>query len=82
MESVWDLQEVKRMMNRAKSAKNANYVHHMRRMNKMSKVEIEIPDDRWFRGERDFRPQYKQLCVVIHKYGDQTPWIYQYRKAD
>ena len=42
----------------------------------MSKVEIEIPDDRWFRGEWDFRPQDKQLCVVIHKYGDQTPWIY------
>lgn len=48
----------------------------------MSKVQIEIPDDRWFRGELDFRPQDKQLCVVIHKYGDQTPWIHQYRKAD
>lgn len=48
----------------------------------MSKVEIEIPDDRWFRGERDFRPKDKQLCVVIHKYGGQTPQIYQYRKAD
>ena len=31
----------------------------------MSKVQIEIPDDRWFRGEWDFRPQDKQLCVVI-----------------
>ena len=31
----------------------------------MSKVQIEIPDDRWFRGELDFRPQDKQLCVVI-----------------
>ena len=31
----------------------------------MSKVEIEIPDDRWFRGEWQFRPQDKQLCVVI-----------------
>lgn len=48
----------------------------------MSKVEIEIPDDRWFRGEWQFRPHDKQLCVVIHKYGNQTPWIYQYRKAD
>lgn len=48
----------------------------------MSKVQIEIPDDRWFRGEWDFRPHDKQLCVVVHKYGDQTPWIYQYRKAD
>ena len=33
----------------------------------MSKVEIEIPDDRWFRGGLDFRPQDKQLCVVINK---------------
>ena len=48
----------------------------------MSKVQIEISDDRWFRGEWEIRPQDKQLCVVIHKYGSQTPWIYQYRKAD
>ena len=33
----------------------------------MSKVEIEIPDDRWFRGEWDFRPQDRHLCVVIPK---------------
>ena len=33
----------------------------------MSKAEIEIPDDRWFRGEWQFRPQDKQLCVVINK---------------
>ena len=33
----------------------------------MSKVEIEIPDDRWFRGEWQIRPQDKQLCVVIPK---------------
>lgn len=33
----------------------------------MSKVEIEIPDDRWFRGEWQIRPQDKQLCVVINK---------------
>lgn len=33
----------------------------------MSKVEIEIPDDRWFRGEWEIRPQDKQLCVVINK---------------
>ena len=48
----------------------------------MSKVEIEIPDDRWFLGEYELRPKDNQLCVVIHKYGGQTPWIYQYRKAD
>lgn len=33
----------------------------------MSIVNIEIPDDRWFSGELDFRPQDKQLCAVIHK---------------
>ena len=27
----------------------------------MSKVEIEIPDDRWFRGEWEIRPQDKVL---------------------
>ena len=44
----------------------------------MRKLEIEIPDDRWFRGEWDFRPQDKQLCVVIHRYGFRTPQIYQF----
>lgn len=33
----------------------------------MSKVQSEISDDRWFRGEWQFRPQDKQLCVVINK---------------
>ena len=33
----------------------------------MSKAEIKIPDDRWFRGEWKFRPQDKQLCVIIPK---------------
>lgn len=33
----------------------------------MSKVEIEIPDDRWLRGEWDFRPHDKQLCIIIPK---------------
>lgn len=31
----------------------------------MSKVQIKIPDDRWFRGGWKFRPQDKQLCVII-----------------
>ena len=48
----------------------------------MSTVNIEIPDDRWFLSGCNIKPQDKQLCVVIHKYGNQTPWIYQYRKAD
>ena len=33
----------------------------------MSKVEIEIPDDKWFWGEMEIRPQDKQLCVAINK---------------
>ena len=33
----------------------------------MSTVNIEIPDDRWFQGEWDFRPQDKQLCIIIPK---------------
>lgn len=31
----------------------------------MGKVEIKVPDDGWFRGESKFRPQDKQLCVVV-----------------
>lgn len=46
----------------------------------MSKVEIEIPDDRWFRGEWDFRPNDKQLCVVLLK-DDLFPRIYQWNKG-
>lgn len=45
----------------------------------MSMVNIEIPDDGWFRGEWDFRPQDKQLCVVIYKQGSKIPKIFQYR---
>lgn len=33
----------------------------------MSKVQIEIPDGRWFWGEWQFKPQDKQLCVIIPK---------------
>ena len=46
----------------------------------MSKVEIEIPDDSWFRGEWEIRPQDKQLCVVIPKWCDGLPMIAQYRR--
>lgn len=45
----------------------------------MSKVEIEIPGDRWFRGEWQIRPQDKQLCVVLLK-DDLFPRIYQWNK--
>lgn len=46
----------------------------------MSKVEIEIPDGRWFPGEYEIRPQDKQLCVVIPKWCDGLPMIAQYRR--
>lgn len=45
----------------------------------MSKVQIEIPEDRWFRGEWQFRPQDKQLCVVIPKDKKMDVDIFQYR---
>ena len=45
----------------------------------MSKVEIEIPDDRWFRGEWQIRPQDKQLCVVIPNVENENPIICQWR---
>ena len=47
----------------------------------MSKVEIEIPDDRWFRGEWQFRPRNKQLCVVIRSQNP-VPIICLYSKAN
>lgn len=39
----------------------------------MSRVEIYYPDDRWIPVDWPIKPQDKQLCVVIHKYGGQTP---------
>lgn len=47
----------------------------------MSKVEIEMPDDKWFSGSSDIRPQDKQLCVVIPK-NEEFIGIYQYRKPE
>lgn len=48
----------------------------------MSEVSIFIPDDGWFQSGCNAKPIDKQLCIVIHKYGNQTPRIYQFRKAD
>lgn len=48
----------------------------------MSEVSIFVPDDGWFQSDCNVYPTDKQLCVVIHKYGNQTPGIYQFRKAD
>lgn len=48
----------------------------------MSEISVLIPDDNWFRTDCNIFPKDKMLCVVIHKYGGQTPRIYQFRKAD
>lgn len=48
----------------------------------MSYVIVNIPDDGWISGRLNMEPEDKTLCVVIHKYGDRTPEIYQYRNAD
>lgn len=48
----------------------------------MSNIVLHVPDDGWFRPGSNIEPEVKFLCVVIHAYGDQTPGIYQFRKAD
>ena len=48
----------------------------------MSIVNVHIPDDGWFQSGCNVMPEDKQLCVVVHRYGNQTPEIYQFRKAD
>lgn len=47
----------------------------------MSKVQIEIPDYRWFRGEWPIRPSDKQLCLVIRKNASKIPVVHQYRES-
>lgn len=47
----------------------------------MSKVEIEIPDDKWFFGKLKIRPLNKQLCVVIRSQKS-VPIICFYSKAN
>lgn len=48
----------------------------------MSNVIINVPDSGWFKAGGNVLPTDKMLCVVLHKYGDRTPNIYQFRKAD
>lgn len=48
----------------------------------MSEISIFIPDDKWFPTDCMVRPVDKQLCIVIHKYGNQSVGICQFRKAD
>lgn len=49
---------------------------------RMSNVLVNIPDDGWISPDSFIKPEDKMLCVVIHAYGDRTPEIYQFRKAD
>ena len=48
----------------------------------MSFVIVHIPEDGWFLSGGGVLPTDKQLVIAIHKYGNQTPEIYQYRYAD
>ena len=48
----------------------------------MSKVENEVPDDKWFRGEWRFRPRDKQLCAVIFNKVIQPPLICLFLEKD
>lgn len=48
----------------------------------MSVVNVTIPEDGWFQSGDVITPQDKQLCIIVHQYGEQTPLICQYRKAD
>jgi hypothetical protein len=48
----------------------------------LSFVEIYVPDDKWFEADGVIMPKDKMFCEVIHKYGNQCPRIYQFRKAD
>ena len=44
----------------------------------MRKVEIGIPDDGWFSGDSEIRPQDKQLCFIIA--GNYMPEVGMYDK--
>lgn len=52
------------------------------RKGRMSEVSIFTPDGGWFQSDCNVKPIDKQLCVVIHGYGNPSPGIYQFRKAD
>ena len=78
--SEYSVDELNQFLESEKSREDEAYQIFCHCVSGMSKVEIEIPDDRWFRGEWDFRPQDKQLCVVIPKWCDGLPMIAQYRR--
>ena len=46
----------------------------------MSKVELILPNDRWFGGGWEVRPKDKEICVVIDSEYLHVPQIYQYRE--
>lgn len=48
----------------------------------MSSILVNIPDDGWFETRTCAEPDDKMLCIIVHSYGDRTPGIYQFRKAD
>lgn len=46
----------------------------------MSEVSVFVQDDGWFQAGCNVFPKDRQLCVVIHKYGNQTPGIISLEK--
>lgn len=48
----------------------------------MSEIIVKIPDNGWFNSGCDVVPTDKMLCIILHAYGNRTPRIMQYRKAD
>lgn len=49
----------------------------------MSSVLVHIPDDGWISSKnKNMVSDDKMLCIVVHRYGDRTPAICQFRKAD
>lgn len=49
----------------------------------MSSILVHIPDDGWISSkQKNVEPDNKMLCVVMLRYGDRTPVICQFRKAD
>lgn len=48
----------------------------------MSTVILNLPDDGWISAESDVKPEYGSLCVLIERYGNRVPEIYQFREAD
>lgn len=46
-------------------------------------IVVEIPThDEWIEQSSGVLPKDREICVIIHRYGHNTPGIVQFRKAD